>query len=181
MAMQIIASHDIATHAPGETALGLARCPYRQPWSRDLFRCDAGDGVLVSAADCCACPIPDAISHPQVCLYLTPLRNGNEAHFACRWFFFSAREATVRDWRELCFCPYWFPRGPDERLIIARTAPRRTHYLRVLRGEESRRRTADPKDADEGLVGDRAAPARNYWTWLLDRWRGLARGVPRRR
>lgn len=64
MPTQTIAARgsDLRHDVKDEMAAGLPSCPYRQP-HEDLFRCDAGEGATVSVKDCCACPIPDAISH----------------------------------------------------------------------------------------------------------------------
>ncbi len=62
-----------------------------------------------------------------------------KACYACRWFFSAATEPVVDDWRHLCFCSYWFPRGGDERRVLEHTAARRVHYLKALSGEAPRR------------------------------------------
>lgn len=162
-----------------ENAPGLPRCSYRRAHDGERYRCQAADGATVSSADCRACPIPEAVYHSQACLYLVPLRHQNEAHFACRWSFSWAREPTVRDWRDLCFCPYWFPRGHDEPFVVARFADTRSRYLRVLRGEEPRHRPRAATRDETGSSGDRIAPHRAWWRRLGERWQTIPRHLLR--
>ena len=117
---------------------GLPACAYRVLHDGTDYRCKAAAGAIVSADDCRACSIPAAVSHQDACLHLIPLRHGGKACYACRWFFSSATESVVDDWRKLCFCSYWFPRGPHERYILDSSRGRRLHYLEVLRGEAPR-------------------------------------------
>ena len=119
----------------------LPPCAYREPRDGIDYRCEAAGGAIVSAHDCRACSIPEAVGHKDACLYLTPLRHEGEARYACRWFFSAATEPLVDDWRKLCFCSYWFPRGPDERHVMMLTRERRGYYLKVVRGEAPRRVT----------------------------------------
>jgi hypothetical protein len=125
----------------GDRRLGLdlPACAYRRAHDGATYCCEAAAGAVVTAGDCRSCSIPAAVSHKDACLYLTPLRHEGKACYACRWFFSAAKEPVVEDWRHLCFCSYWFPRGGDEGRVMTLTATRRVHYLKVLRGEAPRR------------------------------------------
>lgn len=116
-----------------ENPPGLPQCHYRRYLDGVKYRCEAADGDIVCGDDCRACSIPAAIAHKDACLYLIPLRHEGKARYACSWFFKSARKPVVDDWRELCFCAYWFPRGAMEAHVLRRAAPTRSHYLEVLR------------------------------------------------
>lgn len=137
---------------PAAPGAGLPECPYRGAEAEEGFPCAAQEGRPVTPEDCRRCPIPAALSHPQACLYLVPLRQADEARFVCRWSFSWAREPAPRDWRQLCFCPYWFPRPPDE-AMIPDLAERRAHYLRVLRGERARNPYPAPPAEPEAPPG----------------------------
>jgi hypothetical protein len=113
--------------------LELPQCPYRKLIGTARFSCEAAGGATVTVSDCRACSIPAAVGHKDACLYLIPLWHEGRSCFACRWFFSSAVEPVVDDWRRLCFCSYWFPRGNDERHVLKATANRRMHYLEALR------------------------------------------------
>lgn len=151
-------------------APGLPRCRFRRRHDEERFRCEAGEAV-VTAGDCRACSIPAAVAHPDACLHLVPLRHQGEPQYACRWFFSFAKEPTVDDWRELCFCPYWFPRGGDsnEALIAGHMADTRAHYLRVLRGEEPCGNPREPLSR-EYRASEPTPSAFDRWRrWLLER------------
>ncbi|TFU17738.1 hypothetical protein [Thermus tengchongensis] len=107
-------------------------CPYRKDG-----RCGAEEDRPITFEDCQACPIPEALAHPQACLYLVPFRLEGKALFACRFTFTWAQEPAVADWRRLCPCPYWFPRAPEEGWMhdLREVQDR---YRRVLKGEEPR-------------------------------------------
>ncbi len=109
----------------------LPDCSYRNHNGEETFSCRAADDGVVIAEDCAACPIPSALAHEKVCLYLVPLRLNGEARFVCRWSFDWAREPAPTDWRKLCLCPYWFPRPGDESMIKDLGA-RRTQYAAKL-------------------------------------------------
>ncbi len=110
----------------------LPPCPYRRDG-----RCSAEGDRPITREACLSCPIPEALSHPQACLYLVPFRVDGKALFACRFTFTWAREPAVGDWRRLCPCPYWFPRAPEEAWIHDLRALQ-DRYRRVLQGEEPR-------------------------------------------
>jgi hypothetical protein len=116
------------------------------------------------------------VSHKDACLYLTPLRHEGRSCYACRWFFSSATEPVVADWRSLCFCSYWFPRGDDEQHVLEVTAPRRTYYLKVLRGEAPRSlsRTGVPA----GRRISRPPRRRSPLAVLAAIWQRIRRGTP---
>ncbi len=111
---------------------GWPPCPYRHQGL-----CGAEEDRPVTPEVCRACPIPEALAHPQACLYLVPLRVLGEARFACRFTFSWAREPAVKDWRRLCPCPYWFPRAPEE-AWIRDLREVQDRYRRVLLGLEAR-------------------------------------------
>ncbi len=93
-------------------------CPYRGPIRDDgAAACAAGESERVDLTACRQCPIPEALSHPRSCLYLVLLRANGEARFACRWRYSWSHEPAPKSWRDLCFCPYWFPRPRDEQLL----------------------------------------------------------------
>lgn len=93
-------------------------CPYRGSIQSDgTALCVAGESERVDLTICRQCPIPEALSHPRACLYLVLLREDGEARFACRWRYSWSHEPAPKNWRDLCFCPYWFPRPRDEKLL----------------------------------------------------------------
>jgi hypothetical protein len=156
----IVVATDIERFAVGSErssheAVDLPLCAYRTIYDDSAYRCEAAAGAIVSADDYRACSIPAAVSRKDACLYLTPLRHDGKACYACRWFFSSANEPVVDDWRKLCFCSYWFPRGPDERHVMKATTARRVHYLKVLRGDAPRRVTRTMTPVSQS--GSRAA------------------------
>jgi len=153
--------------APPENPPGLPSCHYRRRNDGADYRCLAAEGAVVTGDDCRRCAIPEAVAHPQACLYLVPMRHENEARFACPWYFTWAREPAVRDWHDLCFCQYWFPRGADDRFILDVMRERRARYLRVLRGEEPRSKRLNVPPAGQEHVARRAT------SLLLRLWRTL--------
>jgi hypothetical protein len=152
-----------AVNAPG---LPLWHC--RGQHDGVYYHCEAAQ-ALVSADDCRACSIPEAVAHRDACLNLVPLRHQGEPRYACRWFFSGANEPTADDWRKLCFCPYWFPRGRNEVFLVQRMANTRGRYLRVLRGEEPRRKPREP--LPNACAADARAefPFQRWWRSLLQR------------
>jgi hypothetical protein len=143
----------------------LPPCPYRRPRADHGYVCEAGDGVIVSDDDCLICSIPAALAHKDACLYLVPLRQEDKACYACSWFFDSAPRPVENDWRDLCFCPYWFPR-PEEMQLADVVVGRRVHYLQVLRGETTRGRERMPSDS-------RARCTVGPWQRVVQRWRSI--------
>lgn len=121
----------------------LPPCTYRGHAEQGRYACAAAEGGPVTPDDCRACSIPGALAHAHACLYLVPMRHQGECRYACRWFFSFATEPAPSDWHQLCFCPYWFPRPPQEDMI-PRLTERRAHYLRVLRGEATRTKRIFP-------------------------------------
>ncbi|ADW21720.1 hypothetical protein CSW25_03700 [Thermus scotoductus] len=128
----------------------LPPCPYRQEG-----RCSAEEDRPITPEDCWRCPIPEALAHPQACLYLVPFRMEGTALFACRFTFTWAREPAVADWRCLCPCPYWFPRAPEE-AWIRDLRSLQDRYRRVLKGEEPRYPPLVPPKTDS---------RRRRWPW----------------
>ena len=179
--MAVIAARGSGGGSGGGSQEGvdLPECTYRATHDGTDFRCGAAAQAIVSADDCRACSIPAAVKHKDACLYLTPLRHDGKACYACRWFFSSAREAVVDDWRKLCFCTYWFPRGPDERHVLELTAARQMHYLKVLRGEAPRR---TPRVVLAPADRARNPPRRrSLQAWLLTLWHRLTSRTLHRR
>jgi hypothetical protein len=121
----------------------------------------------VSAGDCRACSIPEAVAHRDACLYLVPLRYQGEPQYACKWIFSAANEPVVDDWRKLCFCPYWFPRHRNETFLVHYMADTRARYLRVLRGEEPRRRPRKSPYQSDGTSAAPESPLHSWWSELL--------------
>jgi hypothetical protein len=152
-----------------ENPPGLPLCHYRHRHDGTSYRCEAAAGGIVTAEDCRRCAIPEALAHAQACLYLIPLRHDNEARFACPWYFSWAREPAPRDWRELCFCQYWFPRGPDEYFLVEFMSERRARYLSVLRGEEPRGRPLAIPGRESGGRTEVSSPLRQFWRSLRER------------
>jgi hypothetical protein len=154
-----------------ENAPELRACHYRARHD-DGFRCEAAFGI-VDADNCRACSIPEAVAHHDACLYLVPLRDQGEPRYACKWFFSGASEPVMDDWRKLCFCPYWFPRGCDESFLVEYMADTRARYLRVLHGEEPRRKARE-LPSGERLPSEPSASPFDQW------WRSLLRGLSAR-
>lgn len=165
------------THGDGRLGLDLPPCAYRRGHDGTTYRCEAAAGAMVTAEDCRNCSIPAAVSHKDACLYLTPLRHEGKACYACRWFFSAAKEPVVEDWRHLCFCSYWFPRGGDEGRVVTLTAARRVHYLKVLRGDAPRR---SPRAVLAPADRTAAPPRRSaLLSRMLNAWHRVARLVDR--
>ena len=149
-----------------ENAPGLPLCHYRDHHGDGSFRCKVALSV-VSAGDCRACSIPEAVAHRDACLYLVPLRHQGEPQYACKWFFSGANEPVVDDWRKLCFCPYWFPRHRNETFLVHYMADTRARYLRVLRGEEPRHRTRKSLYLRDEASTASKSPLHRWWSELL--------------
>ena len=151
----------------------LPPCPYRGPEGSAGFACEAAEGALVTASDCHTCSIPEAVAHKRACLYLVPMRYEGQALFACRCYSTEYSLLAAKDWRHLCFCNYWFPRGPVRReLAVPGLAKVRNEYRRVLHGEVPQRSAANPSPARPDDMHPRSRILRwlqwqRYW-WF--RW-----------
>ena len=116
----------------GGTALPL--CPYRGAEKDGCFPCAAAEGAPVTASDCRTCSIPEAVAHEKACLYLIPIRHEGRSHFVCHCYSTRVTLLAAKDWRRLCFCNYWFPRGPADRELAKRFTEARSQYRPLLRG-----------------------------------------------
>lgn len=139
----------------------LPPCQYRGAEKGGTFPCGAAEGAPVTPKDCISCSIPEALAHAQACLYLVPMRHQGEGRFSCRWFFSWSNEPAVRNWRHLCFCPYWFPRPPREDMVPG-LDKKRIQYLRVLRGEEPQSASSLPA----GWIPDKHEPLTGIRGWF---------------
>ncbi len=115
-------------------ALSLPPCPYRSDHSGGLT-CRAAEGSPVTAQDCLTCPIPEGVSHDKACLYLIPIRDEGESRFVCHCYSNRMALLAAKDWRRLCFCNYWFPRGPADRELATRFDEARTRYRPLVSGK----------------------------------------------
>ena len=113
----------------------LPACPYRGPEIDGSFPCEAAEGAPVTASDCRSCSIPQAIADQKACLYLIPMRHEGHGLFVCHCYSTRVTLLAAKDWRRLCFCNYWFPRGPADRELATRFAAARNLYRRVLRDQ----------------------------------------------
>lgn len=126
---------------PGASGAGTAAlppCPYRGPDKNGFFPCAAADGEPVIPADCRSCPIPDAVAHEKACLYLIPIRHEDRSLFICHCYSTRMTLLAAKDWRRMCFCNYWFPRGPADRELAKRFTEARRQYRPVLQRETSK-------------------------------------------
>ncbi len=123
---------------PGALCAGTAvlpSCPYRGPEKDGLFPCAAGDGQPVMPTDCRSCPIPEAVAYKKACLYLIPIRHEGRVVFFCNCYSNKTTLLAAKDWRRLCFCNFWFPRGPADRELAKRFTEARHQYRPLLAGE----------------------------------------------
>jgi hypothetical protein len=102
------------------------------------------------AANCNACPIPEALRDRRACLHLRPIRLHEagewQAFLSCRWFYNLRPEWQPRSLDTLCAgCPYWFPRPPAEN--IPRYWDETEHIRRVVVRARSRAQTVTQAEA----------------------------------
>ncbi len=148
----------------------LPHCPYRGPEENGTFPCEAAEGAPVTASDCKSCPIPEAITYRQACLYLVPIREYGKTIFACRCFSTRYSLLAAKDWRHICSCHFWFPRGHRE-LALPLLAQTRNEYRRILRGQ-------GPKPCDDVSAPARPAsmhpknPILRWLQWQRNWWLG---------
>ncbi|WP_432263609.1 hypothetical protein [Cupriavidus sp. TMH.W2] len=112
----------------------LPACPYRLI-GPDGMQCEAEERAPICADDCLRCTIPEALQHPKACLYLLPLRLDGEPIFVCRAYSSKVHALASRNWRDFCFCNYWFPRGdpdPANEASIPGLAGARRRYRAIL-------------------------------------------------
>lgn len=112
----------------------LPPCPYRieRP---EAMQCEAEELGAISADDCRRCTIPEALQHPKACLYLLPLRMEGRPTYVCRAYSSKVHALASADWRDFCFCSYWFPRGdpgPATEAMIPGLAAARKRYRILL-------------------------------------------------
>jgi hypothetical protein len=116
----------------------LEPCPYRGPEHNGNFPCAAAEGAPVTPSDCWSCPIPEAVAHEKACLYLIPIRHEGRAAFVCHCYSTRTTLLAAKDWRRICFCNFWFPRGPADRELRKRFTETRNQYRPLLAGEPSK-------------------------------------------
>lgn len=147
----------------------LPACPYRGAERDGSFPCEAAEGIPVTPADCRSCAIPEAIVHKKACLYLIPMRHEGQALFVCHCYSTRLTLLAAKDWRRLCFCDYWFPRGPADRELAVRFAAARSQYRRVLRDQILREPSRVPATAppDEKHSNNRFS---RWLRWQLNWW-----------
>jgi len=144
----------------------LPACPYRSAERDGRFPCAAAEGAPVTGAECRSCPIPEALAHKKACMYLVPLREEGRSIFACRCYSTQLTVLAAKDWRRLCFCNYWFPRGPADRMFAPQFAEARNQYRRVLRDEGSKPSRGPAQEAPP----EKKQPGNPVLRWLQWQW-----------
>lgn len=161
--------HPVTWLAPVAGSPGqLPPCPYRLMGPEGMH-CEAAEGAAISPDDCLRCTIPEALHHPKACLYLLPVRLGDEPTFVCRAYSSKVHALASRNWLDFCFCSYWFPRGdpsPENEATIPGLAAARQRYRVIL---TTPRRPESPIPTQEAT----REPAPDGWR--LRWWRSLER------
>lgn len=142
----------------------LQPCPYRGPENNGRFPCAAAEGAPVTPSDCRSCPIPEAVAHHKACLYLIPIRQEDRAVFVCHCYSTRTTLLSAKDWRRLCFCNFWFPRGPADRELAKRFTEARHQYRPLLAGQA----TKAPDNVSLAEPPEKARSTNRLIRWL--RW-----------
>ena len=125
---------------PGASEGGRANlppCHYRGSEEDGHFPYGAAEGEPVTPDDCRSCPIPEAVGYKKACLYLIPIRHEGRSLFICHCYSTRMTLLFAKDWRRMCFCNFWFPRGPADRELAKRFTEARNQYRRLLEAEAS--------------------------------------------
>lgn len=157
-------------HSPDQ----LPPCPYRQEGA-DAMRCEAEELASISADDCRRCTIPEALYDPKACLYLLPLRLDGRPTYICRAYSSKIHALVSDNWRDFCFCSYWFPRGDPgpatEATIPGLVAARRRYRILLTTPPEPAAPVSQlPLDTLAEATGGWSKRRRRVLDWLRAFW-----------